>query len=41
MTVANAVLIAFIYVAFREDADDAAREKLDKVREKSSVGKVE
>ena len=41
MTVANAVLIAFIYVAFREDADDAARGKLDKVREKSSVGKVE
>ncbi|GAA5897005.1 hypothetical protein JCM8208_006140 [Rhodotorula glutinis] len=41
VTVANAVLIAFIYVAFREDADDAAREKLDKVREKSSVGKVE
>lgn len=41
MTVANAVLIAFIWVAFREDAVDAEREKAAKLRAKGTVGKVE
>ncbi|GAA6056809.1 hypothetical protein JCM3770_002815 [Rhodotorula araucariae] len=41
VTVANGVLIAFVYVAFREDAADAEREKLAKQREKTSAGKAE
>ncbi|TNY20913.1 hypothetical protein DMC30DRAFT_416562 [Rhodotorula diobovata] len=41
VTVANAVLIAFIWVAFREDAVDAEREKAAKLRAKGTVGKVE
>ncbi|GJN89328.1 hypothetical protein Rhopal_002308-T1 [Rhodotorula paludigena] len=41
VVVANGVLGAFIYVAFREDAQDAEREKRARIVSKAGVGKAE
>ncbi|GAA5851304.1 hypothetical protein JCM8547_004202 [Rhodosporidiobolus lusitaniae] len=41
VTVANIILVGFIYIAFREDQLDYEKEKKEKLKEKAKEGKGE